>query len=410
MIFLGVFLINISLVAAVTPEELLAEILRIQAQIAELKKRLVEVQLKSEFWCHDFLTDLKYQQEGKNVKALQIALGKEGLFKIPATSYFGPITFQAVKIFQEKYQKEILAPSGFKKGTGFLGPTTRTKLNELYGCTKVSISSLTPLQGDALVIKIKTDLPIEKVKGNLNSKKINFVKIGEDLIGIFGISVKEKPGKYNLTIDFPEGRHPPTTLPQAGPFLKKELNIIERKFLVSELVVTKELEEKGHTPAKIEERVARENLKLAEVLTIFTPNAYFDQPFIYPLEKIKDVGPFGNIRKSGKITLQHLGVDLEAEIGNPVFAINDGIVRFSQELTNYGKTIIIDHGLGIFSLYLHLDEFKVSEGKEVKRGDIIALSGNSGYSIEPYLHFSIKINGESIDPLRFIEVIKKEME
>ena len=398
MIFLGVFLINISLVAAVTPEELLAEILRIQAQIAELKKRLVEVQLKSEFWCHDFLTDLKYQQEGKNVKALQIALGKEGLFKIPATSYFGPITFQAVKIFQEKYQKEILAPSGFKKGTGFLGPTTRTKLNELYGCTKVSISSLTPLQGDALVIKIKTDLPIEKVKGNLNSKKINFVKIGEDLIGIFGISVKEKPGKYNLIIDLPE-----------GPFLKKEINIIKRKFPVTELLITKELREKGLTISKIEEEVAKENLKMAQVLQIFSP-PYFNQPFIYPLLNIKDVGPFGNIRKSGKITLQHLGVDLEAEIGNPVFAINDGIVRFSQELTNYGKTIIIDHGLGIFSLYLHLDEFKVSEGKEVKRGDIIALSGNSGYSIEPYLHFSIKINGESIDPLRFIEVIKKEME
>jgi len=398
MIFLGVFLINISLVAAVTPEELLAEILRIQAQIAELKKRLVEVQLKSEFWCHDFLTDLKYQQEGKNVKALQIALGKEGLFKIPATSYFGPITFQAVKIFQEKYQKEILAPSGFKKGTGFLGPTTRTKLNELYGCTKVSISSLTPLQGDALVIKIKTDLPIEKVKGNLNSKKINFVKIGEDLIGIFGISVKEKPGKYNLIIDLPE-----------GPFLKKEINIIKRKFPVTELLITKELREKGLTISKIEEEVAKENLKMAQVLQIFSP-PYFNQPFIYPLLNIKDVGPFGNIRKSGKITLQHLGVDLEAEIGNPVFAINDGIVRFSQELTNYGKTIIIDHGLGIFSLYLHLDEFKVSEGKEVKRGDIIALSGNSGYSIEPHLHFSIKINGESIDPLRFIEVIKKEME
>jgi len=193
-----------------------------------------------------------------------------------------------------------------------------------------------------------------------------------------------------------------------GEFLRKELNIIERKFPVTELLVTKELEEKEITPSKIEENVAKENLVLQEVLSIFTPKVYFDQPFIYPLKKIKDVGAFGNIRKSGKITLQHLGVDLEAATGTPVYAINDGRVGLSRELTNYGKTIIIDHGMGIFSLYLHLNEFKVFEGKEVKRGDIIALSGNTGYAIEPHLHFSVKINGTSIDPLRFIETIEKE--
>ena len=104
-----------------------------------------------------------------------------------------------------------------------------------------------------------------------------------------------------------------------------------------------------------------------------------------------------------------MGVDLEADIGTPIYAINGGIVRLSQELTNYGKTIVIDHGSGIFSLYLHIDEFKISEGKEVKRGDIIALSGNTGYSIAPHLHFGVKINGASVDPLRFIETIEKEM-
>jgi murein DD-endopeptidase MepM/ murein hydrolase activator NlpD len=56
-----------------------------------------------------------------------------------------------------------------------------------------------------------------------------------------------------------------------------------------------------------------------------------------------------------------------------------------------------------------LNEFKVSEGQKVKRGEIIALSGNTGYSISPHLHFSIKINGVSVDPLRFIEIVEKEM-
>ncbi len=398
MIFLGVFWLHISLVEAViSKEELLAQILKLQSQIAELQKQLAEIRLKSGVWCHDFLTDLKYQQKGEKVRALQTALEKEGLFKESTTGYFGPITFQAVKLFQEKYQGEILAPWGFKKGTGFVGPTTKAKLNELYGCTKISVSPLFPQQGDTLVIKIKTDLPPEEVKGSFNFKKINFFRIEENLIGIFGISTKEKPGKYNLLINFPDDSQ-----------YKKLINIIERKFPITELLVTKELEEKGFSPSKIQENVAKENLILYEALSIFTPKFYFDQHFIYPLEKIKDVGAFGNIRKSGNVALQHLGVDLEADIGTPIYAINGGTIRLSRNFTNYGKTIIIDHGLGIFSLYLHLDEFKISEGKEVKRGEIIALSGNTGYSIAPHLHFGVKIQGASVDPLRFIETIKKK--
>ncbi|MDI6602569.1 MAG: peptidoglycan DD-metalloendopeptidase family protein [Patescibacteria group bacterium] len=395
----SIFFLNTAVAEAITVEELRAQILKLQTQIAELEKQIAEVQLKSTLWCHNFMIDLKHREKNEEVRALQIALEKEGLFKWSATGYFGPITFQAVKLFQEKYQKEILEPWGFKKGTGFVGPTTRTKLNELYGCTKVSISSLFPQQGDTVVIKIKTDLPPEKVKGSLNSKKINFSKIAGDLIGIVGISAKEKAGKYNLLINFPDGSQ-----------YANILNIVERKFPVTELVVTKELEEKGFTPSKIVENITtKENLILKEILSIYTPKAYFDQSFIYPLEKIKDVGAFGNIRKSGEITLQHLGVDLEADIGNSVYAINDGVVRFSQELTTYGKTIIIDHGLGIFSLYLHLDEFKVFEGKTVKRGEIVALSGNTGYSIAPHLHWGVKISGASVDPLRFIKTTEKEL-
>lgn len=394
--FLALFLPS-AIARATTIEELQFQILKLQAQIVELEAKLAELQ-KPKPWCHNFMVDLKYDQKGQEIKALQIALEKENLLKEQATGYFGPITRQSVKLFQEKYQKEVLEPYGLKKGTGFVGLASRTKLNELYGCSKVHISSLSPQLGDTLIIKIKTDLPSESVTVDLNSKKIKFSKIGKDLVGILGISVKEKPGKYNLTINFPE-----------GVFLKKELNIVERKFPITELLVTGELKEKGFSPAKIEENVTKENLLLNKVMSIFTPQAYFSQPFIYPLEKIKDVGCFGNIRKSGKTSLRHLGVDLEADIGTPVYAINDGVVRLSQELTNYGKTIIIDHGMGIFSLYLHLDKFKVVEGTKVKKGEIIALSGNTGYSIEPHLHFSVITNNTNVDPLRFIEATEKEL-
>jgi murein DD-endopeptidase MepM/ murein hydrolase activator NlpD len=97
---------------------------------------------------------------------------------------------------------------------------------------------------------------------------------------------------------------------------------------------------------------------------------------------------------------------LDAQTGTKVYAVNDGKVVLTYDFIDYGKTIVIDHGLGIFSLYLHLDKFNSQEGQKVKQGDVIAYSGNTGYSIAPHLHFSIKLNGASVDPLNFIEITK----
>jgi len=279
----------------------------------------------------------------------------------------------------------------------FFQPELAEKITET-GQFQVSLSAALLEQGDALLIKIPNLTNADEISGWFGTTKINFSQLGQKLVGIVGIDAKEKPRKYKLTINLPDNYQ-----------IEKEINVAKREFPITELLVTEELKEKGFSPSKIGENVAEENLVLNEVLSLFTPEVYFDQPFIYPLDKIKDVGAFGNIRKSGEISLQHLGVDLEADIGKPVYAINGGIVRLSRDFTNYGKTIVIDHGLGIFSLYLHLDEFKVFEGKAVKKGDVIALSGNTGYSIAPHLHLGVKIQGASVDPLRFIETTEKEM-
>lgn len=272
---------------------------------------------------------------------------------------------------------------------------------EVFSLPQVYLSSDSLEQGDTLFIRINSQSDVNKNQGKLGSEEINFFKLAgsKEWWGIIGINVKTKPGKYDLMIDSAEGNT-----------FEQEIDITERKFPITELLVTKELEEKGYTQAKIiEDITTKENLILAQVLTIFTPRAYFSSAFIYPLKKIKDIGAFGNIRKSGDSGLQHLGVDIEAGIGTPVYAINDGVVRFSEGLNTYGKTLIIDHGFGIFSLYLHLNEFKFSAGEQVKQGDIIAFSGNTGYSIAPHLHFAVKVNGTAVDPLRFISTIEKEM-
>lgn len=279
-------------------------------------------------------------------------------------------------------------------------PTTKEMIATSLSIITLSSNSLQ--LGDTLVVKINDPTFTGNIIGELGLTKTDFVKLttGGEWIGIFGITARAISGKRNLIINYSNGQK-----------LEKEINIIPREFPITKLVVTKELEEKGFTPAIIRENVVNEeNILIGKVFNTYVPQAYFNKVFRNPLVNIQNVGAFGNIRKNGSISLQHLGVDLEADMGTSVYAINSGIISFEKELTNYGKTIIIDHGLGIFSLYLHLSEFKKLNGETVQSGDIIGLTGNTGYSIAPHLHFSVKVNGASVDPLKFIEVIKKELE
>lgn len=209
-------------------------------------------------------------------------------------------------------------------------------------------------------------------------------------IALLGVDAKKMPGAYSLEV-----RAGTTTL-------EKSVEVTKRAFPVSMLAVTPELEQRGYTPSAIQSNIAAENARLNGAL-IYTPRAYFSKPFVNPLDHISIVGAYGNIRKSGTVELQHLGADLDADEGTSVYAINDGVVNLAENFTNYGKTIVVDHGVGIFSFYLHLSKFDVKAGDKVKRGQVIAKSGNTGYSIAPHLHFSVRIRNASVDPLGFIE-------
>ena len=95
----------------------------------------------------------------------------------------------------------------------------------------------------------------------------------------------------------------------------------------------------------------------------------------------------------------HLGYDLASFTNAPVRAANSGIVKFSGDLGIYGNTVIIDHGLGLMSLYGHLSMLMVDEGQTVVKGDIIAKTGSSGFAGGDHLHFGILIHGYEVSPL-----------
>ena len=102
-------------------------------------------------------------------------------------------------------------------------------------------------------------------------------------------------------------------------------------------------------------------------------------------------------------TLQsHQGVDYTIPEGSRVFATADGIVHsVSGRNSTYGQSIVIDHFNGYQTQYSHLSDAKVRRGQRVRRGDIIALSGNSGLSLAPHLHYEIRYNGMRVDPIHY---------
>ncbi len=106
-------------------------------------------------------------------------------------------------------------------------------------------------------------------------------------------------------------------------------------------------------------------------------------------------------------TRYHPGIDIRAEIGTPVYAARDGQVLEVGVLNLYGNYIIIKHRGDYQTMYGHLKEAMVNEGQVVKAGELVALSGNSGKSTGPHLHFEIRRNKRPIDPLRITALKNK---
>jgi len=98
----------------------------------------------------------------------------------------------------------------------------------------------------------------------------------------------------------------------------------------------------------------------------------------------------------------HSGVDISAPYGSPVRAANSGKVVLARELYFSGKTVILNHGLGLYTYYCHFSKIKVKLGDIVKKGDAVGLVGSTGRSTGPHLHWGVKVQDSRVDPLALL--------
>ena len=126
----------------------------------------------------------------------------------------------------------------------------------------------------------------------------------------------------------------------------------------------------------------------------------FDCEFHPPA--IGDISSNFGFRRWGRRPKFHYGVDVRMEVGDPVYAMFDGVVRVAKRSADYGYVVLIRHYNGLETLYAHFNQLLAYSGQPVRSGDIIGLAGSTGRSTGPHLHFEVRYKGEKIDPNKIV--------
>ncbi len=262
------------------------------------------------------------------------------------------------------------------------------------GIFSVSVTPDTVLQGEPAFIHVQgvTKAEIQRIVFDGKILPI-FIYHAEPSV-LLGIDIRHATGTFPIFVRLTDGRESSTTLA-----------VQERQMYRAPLGIPEKLG--GNAPAnqaKVVDTLSIENMILASLTT--GAKAFWTKSFSYPLSYATVTDPYGYDRQTGAYTIVHKGTDFQAAIGTPVYAANRGVARLVKNFTVYGKTVVVDHGLGLETFYMHLSKIFVNQGQLVLPGQRIGLSGETGYANAPHLHVSVRIGGISIDPVKFFDLFK----
>ena len=253
---------------------------------------------------------------------------------------------------------------------------------------RLSYRALQP--GEPVLVVLESD-------GSVRSASVSFLGETAELepidggaasFALVGIDVQARTGPAVMTV----------RIVKRGGVLenvRKELLIAERKFPSTRLQLKPEY---VTPPASVQARIKREAELMALALSVVTPDWLGDGPFVLP-HGAPSWSNFGQRRLNNDVLQSlHTGLDLRVPLGEPIKATNAGRVAMASDLYMGGKTVVIDHGLGVFSMYGHMSELLVKRGEAVKKGQTVGLCGSTGRSTGPHLHWAFKIFGARVDP------------
>jgi murein DD-endopeptidase MepM/ murein hydrolase activator NlpD len=251
-------------------------------------------------------------------------------------------------------------------------------------------------QGEIVRLRLTANRVLEGVEAVNQGRAVGFYRIddGRTWEALLGIDVTLPPGPQTVEITAREAGNPPRALAHA--LLVRPKVFPSRRISVAE--------DFARPPPEVAERVKRESERLTTIFASSSPERLWNQPFSRPVRG-RATSAFG--RRSivnGEPRDPHRGTDFRAPLGTTVRSPNDGRVVLAEDLYFAGRTVIVDHGLGLYSLLAHLSAIRVKEGDHVRREEVLGRSGATGRVTAAHLHWAIRLGNASVDPLALLAV------
>jgi murein DD-endopeptidase MepM/ murein hydrolase activator NlpD len=252
------------------------------------------------------------------------------------------------------------------------------------------------VNGGPVLFQVKPPARLQSLSGTWLEHELSFSfdPASKTWFALAGVSLETVAGSYPIELT---GQTMPEKMPGTEISFTRTFAVARGKYPRTEVKLN--VESKFTEPNPEQQKQIEEGVEVKkDYLNRVTPEREWSGEFTAPAEaEISDV--FGAERVfNGKTQSTHFGLDFRVPTGTPVAAMNDGTVLLARPLYFEGNFVVLDHGQGLLTLYLHLSEFKVKEGDQVKRGQIIGLSGGTGRATGPHLHVAVRWQGTYLDP------------
>lgn len=247
----------------------------------------------------------------------------------------------------------------------------------------IAITPKDVIPGDVFSVKIpESGGASSGLEAEFNGNKTAFYNAGDYFIALVPVALDTEPGRYNITVK------------QGDEQRTASINVKEYEFRTIHLTLP---EGKVTLSPENLERARKESKLLGDIWPLRT-SMVWEGGFISPTGTEIST-EFGlNRIMNKKRNSRHRGTDFRGKAGTPVRSINSGRVVLAEDLFFGGNTLVVDHGMGLYSIYMHLSKFKASKGDEVSKGDVVGLVGSTGRATGPHLHMSVKLKGVSVNP------------
>jgi murein DD-endopeptidase MepM/ murein hydrolase activator NlpD len=246
------------------------------------------------------------------------------------------------------------------------------------------------VNGSPVLFRVTTPKPVRALSGTWLGHQIvfSFDASGKSWFALAGASLETKPGSYPLQL------HAETLAGQAISFEKKIRVELQR---YPQVLLTVPGRYTAPSPEDLRQ-IEQDKETKAQIFKTVSPDRQWKGSFVPPANaEISDI--FGVARVfNGTVQSTHQGLDFRVPSGTSVAAVNSGRVLLARSLFFEGNCVVIDHGQGLLTVYLHLSKFSVKEGDEVSKGQPIGLSGGTGRATGPHLHLAVRWQGVYLDP------------